>query len=80
MCSPRTIGGNTRSHSRSSFETIAGGTLAREKSSMFLSRDGAQQAMPNDDDALLPHCASAYPLRRPHRVDNRNLPVFVQPK
>ena len=36
------------------FETKAGETLAREKSSMLLSRDGAQQAMPNDDDALLP--------------------------
>ncbi len=54
MCSPRTIGGNMQFHSRSSFETIAGGTPAREKSSTLLSRDGAQQAMPNDDEALLP--------------------------
>ena len=49
MCSPWTILANTKFHSRSSFETIAGGTLAREKSSTLLSRDGAQLAMSNDN-------------------------------
>ena len=49
VCSPRTIGGNKSFHSRSSFETIAGGTLAREKSSTRLSRDGAQLTMSNDE-------------------------------
>ena len=44
-----TIGGNTRFHSRSSFETIAGGTLAQEKSLTLLSWGGAQPAMSNDD-------------------------------
>ena len=41
--------GNTRFRSLSSFETIAGGTLAREKSSILLSRDGGQLRMSNDD-------------------------------
>ena len=36
-------------HSRSFFETIAGGTLAREKSLTLLSRAGDQQAMSNDE-------------------------------
>ena len=49
MCSPWTISANTKFHSRSSFETIAGGTLAREKSLTLLSRDGAQLAMSADD-------------------------------
>ena len=34
---------------RSSFETIAGGMLTREKSSTLLSQGGAQPAMSNDN-------------------------------
>ena len=49
MCSPWTILANTRFHSRSFFETIAGGTLAREKSLTLLSRAGDQLAMSNDE-------------------------------
>jgi hypothetical protein len=40
--------GDTSFHSRSSFETIAGGTLAREKSLTLLSRDGALPMMLNN--------------------------------
>ena len=40
MCSPWTSAANMKFHSRSSFETRPGGTLAREKSLTLLLRDG----------------------------------------
>jgi len=48
MCSPWTVAADTRFRSGLFFETVAGGTLARENSSTLLSWDGAESVMADD--------------------------------